>query len=139
VSDKIDKLIRSVVSADLVQLMSIWREIGGVSYEFCNKLLLGLATIRAHQLDAALVSLAVWDDLTGDGPGDAASPIQDWRKAGCRPEIIDLAKIRQAGAVQRTARWRLIGSTTSRLLPGNRILVHTLSRFFLPMPSASAN
>ena len=68
-------------------------EIGGISYEFCNDLLLGLATIRAHRLDTELVPLAIWNGMTGDGPGGAASAVQSWRGLGYEPEIVDLAKI----------------------------------------------
>lgn len=73
-------------------------EIGGVSYEFCNELILGLATIRAHQLDTALKPLAVWNGMPGDGPGGAASVIEMWRKFGYEPEIVDLAKILEGHA-----------------------------------------
>lgn len=74
-------------------------EIGGISYEFCNELLLGLATIRARQLDTELIPLAVWNRITGDGPGGAASAVELWRAAGYEPEIIDLNKegVRGAG------------------------------------------
>ena len=68
-------------------------EIGGVSYEFCNELLLGLATIHAGQLGAALIPLAAWDGLAGDGPGGAASVVRIWRSSGYEPEIVDLAKL----------------------------------------------
>src|SRR5206468_2869230 len=65
-------------------------EIGGISYEFCNQLFLGLATIRARQLDTELIPLAVWNGMTGDGPGGASSAIEHWRNAGYEPEIVDL-------------------------------------------------
>ena len=68
-------------------------EIGGIAYEFCNDLLFGLATIRARQLETTLTPLAVWDGMTGDGPGGAASAIQSWRRAGSEPRIVDLRKI----------------------------------------------
>jgi class 3 adenylate cyclase len=83
-------------------------EIGGVSYEFCNDLILGLATIRAHRLGADLVSLAVWDGMGGDGPGGAASAVQDWRSRGYEPEIIELATL-AGGATLRGAE-ELVGS-----------------------------
>ena len=67
--------------------------IGGVSYEFCNQLLLGLATIRSRQLDSRLIPVAVWNGRPGDGPGGAASVIANWRDLGYEPEIVDLAKI----------------------------------------------
>jgi class 3 adenylate cyclase len=72
-------------------------EIGGVSYEFCNQLLLGLAAIRCRQLDSTLIPLAVWNEKPGDGPGGAASVVETWRKFGYEPEIIGLAKLLERG------------------------------------------
>ena len=68
-------------------------EIGGVSYDFCNDTLLGLAAIHAQQLDTPLVPLAVWDGTPGDGPGGAASAVQNWQNLGYKPEIINLKTI----------------------------------------------
>ena len=67
-------------------------EIGGVSYAFCNQLTLGMAKIRAGQLDTRLVPLAVWDGMPGDGSGGTASIIENWRSAGYKPLIINLAE-----------------------------------------------
>lgn len=64
-------------------------EIGGVSYDFCNHLLLGLASIRARQLETDLIPMAVWNGQMGDGPGGAASVVQNWRSLGFDPLIID--------------------------------------------------
>src|SRR5438552_2694294 len=69
-------------------------EIGGVSYEFCNELLLGLAAIRARQLDTQLIPVAVWNGMPGDGPGGAASVVQTWQRLGYNPEIVYLSKPR---------------------------------------------
>jgi len=75
-------------------------EIGGVSYEFCNQLVLGLATIRSRQLETRLIPLAVWNQQLGDGPGGAASVVQNWRSLGYNPEIVDLAEIgRRSGSL----------------------------------------
>jgi class 3 adenylate cyclase len=68
-------------------------DVGGVSYNFCNDMLLGLAAIHARQLDTPLVPLAVWDGTPGDGPGGAASAVQNWQNLGYEPEIVELAKI----------------------------------------------
>ena len=65
-------------------------EVGGVSYEFCNEMLLGLASIRARQLDTALIPMAVWNGVAGDGPGGAASVVHNWQELGYEPEIVDL-------------------------------------------------
>jgi len=67
--------------------------ISGISYEFCSQLLLGLAAIRCRQLDSTLIPLAVWDEKPGDGPGGTASVVENWRKLGYEPEIINLEKI----------------------------------------------
>ncbi len=45
--------------------------IGGVSYDYANQILLGLATIRARQLETVLVPVAVWDGFSSEGPGEA--------------------------------------------------------------------
>ncbi len=66
---------------------------GGISYEFCSQLLLGLAAIRCRQLDSTLIPLAVWDEKPGDGPGGTATVIENWRQLGYEPEIINLKKI----------------------------------------------
>ena len=95
-------------------------EIGGVSYEFCNQLLLGLAAIRCRQLDSTLVPLAVWNKKPGDGPGGAASVVANWRSLGYKPEIIDLAKLEgRAPSRPKTVaavydRRRLVDATESR-------------------------
>lgn len=71
-------------------------EIAGISYEFGKQMLLGMATIRARQLDTALIPLVVWDGNPGDGVGGAASAAADWRSAGYEPVIIDPSKISKA-------------------------------------------
>jgi len=127
-------------------------EIGGVSYEFCNQLLLGLATIRCRQLDSTLVPLAVWNGKTGDGPGGAASVVENWRRFGYEPEIIDLAKLLveefepsspKVGAdnLPPDASVRLAGAARFEVAPksdGNAS-VRASSPFSLPTRWASAN
>jgi class 3 adenylate cyclase len=111
--DRVLKRASRVVTASPQKL-----EIGGIAYQFCNELLFGLGAIRARQLETDLVPLAVWDGMTGDGPGGAASAIENWRKAGCEPEVVDLAKIQKVKAVYRSSRTEVGGSTESR--PANR-------------------
>lgn len=100
-------------SARVITASSQRLEIGGISYEFCNQLLFGLAAIRARQLDAQLIPLIVWDGLPGDGPGGAASVVESWRASGCEPEIIDLSAMSPARAKPRAA-IKSAGSTESR-------------------------
>ena len=68
-------------SARVVTASSQRLEIGGISYDFCNQLLFGLAAIRARQLGAQLVPLTVWDGKAGDGPGGAASVVESGARA----------------------------------------------------------
>lgn len=76
--------------------------LGGVSYDYANQLILGLATIRAHQLETDLNLLAVWDETSGDGPGGTASAVEDWRKTGTPVEIINpMRLLKQTGAADR--------------------------------------
>jgi class 3 adenylate cyclase len=69
-------------------------EIGGVSFDYANQLLIGLAKIRASQLETELSGLAVWDGRHGDGPGGTGSVVKRWRNIGLPVEIIDLVKLR---------------------------------------------
>jgi class 3 adenylate cyclase len=89
-------------------------EIGGVSYEFCNELLLGLAAIRCRQLDSTLVPLAVWNKKPGDGPGGAASVVESWRSLGYKPEIIDISKLSKSGPVSKKSKGKFSRSTESQ-------------------------
>ena len=70
-------------------------EIGGVSYDYTNQLLLGLASIHASQLGTGLTPLAVWDGSPGDGAGGTASAVERWREIGLPVEIIDLVRLLQ--------------------------------------------
>ncbi|HEY1583685.1 MAG TPA: TRAFs-binding domain-containing protein [Chthoniobacterales bacterium] len=91
---------------------------GAVSYDYTNQLTLGLARIRAAQLETEVIPLAVWDKLPGDGPGGTASAIARWRKAGLPIELIDLTAMRSPNErkVRRSAprRSRLTESKTAR-------------------------
>lgn len=70
-------------------------EIGGVSHDYANQLLVGLASIRASQLETELTAMALWDGLYGDGPGGTASAVERWRAIGLPVEIIDLVRLRK--------------------------------------------
>ena len=64
---------------------------GGMSYEYGFLMLDGAAGVKADELDAELVCLAVWNGEPGDGVGGTASSIERWRRAGRRVEVIDVA------------------------------------------------
>lgn len=71
-------------------------ELGGVSYDFANELLLGLSAIHAHRLETTLIPMAAWDGVSGDGPGGTASAVENWRARGYKPEIVPLANAVEA-------------------------------------------
>jgi class 3 adenylate cyclase len=73
---------------------------GGLSFEYGFLILDGTAAMRAEELDAELVCLAVWDGLPGDGPGGTAASVEHWREAGRRVEVIDLAALRRRSAIE---------------------------------------
>jgi class 3 adenylate cyclase len=96
-SNWLDRFGRVVERANHVIIASPQKLVlGGVSYEFGKQMLLGMASIRARQLDTKLIPLVVWDGMPGDGVGGAASAVVDWRSAGYEPVIIDSSKIAKA-------------------------------------------
>lgn len=66
-----------------------------ISYEYSNRLLHGLAQIRARQLHTDLLPMAVWNGQPGDGPGGTASTVSYWRQWNPHVELIDMAEILQ--------------------------------------------
>lgn len=61
-----------------------------ISYEYSNRLLHGLASMRAQQLQTALVPLALWDGQPGDGHGGTAHTVSYWRRWNDHVDIVDL-------------------------------------------------
>ena len=101
---------------------------GGISYEFSSQLLLGLAAIRCQQLDSTLIPVAVWDEKPGDGPGGTASVVENWRKLGYEPEIINLEKIcRRSGPLSAGRQRR----TRQRSRPTGRSIAQTSEESFV--------
>ena len=67
---------------------------GGLSYDYANQVLLGLAEINAKHLDTDLAGLAVWDGSPGDGPGGTASIAELWSDLKLQWTRIDPASSR---------------------------------------------
>jgi class 3 adenylate cyclase len=68
---------------------------GSVVFRYANRLLLGLAMIRAQQLRCELLPLVVWDGRPSSAAGSVAQTLNDWRKLGHSVEVIDIRKLRQ--------------------------------------------
>lgn len=97
-------------------------ELGGVSHDYANQLLLGLASIRASQLETELATLAVWDRRYGDGPGGTASVVERWRKNGLAVEIIDLARLRKETEISLRSEMIIKGSPKVHSTPARQRL-----------------
>lgn len=81
--------------------------VGGVSYDYANQIILGLARIRARQWETDVAGLAVWDRQEGDGPGGTSSAVRRWQALGLPVEIIDLpTSVRRLPSRQRKLRSR---------------------------------
>lgn len=57
-------------------------------YQYANRLLHGLATMRSQQLDTELIPVALWDGNSGDGFGGTATMIKTWQERNYPVEII---------------------------------------------------
>ena len=62
----------------------------GLGFEYLNECLSGLALMRAAELHAELVPLAVWDRQPGDGPGGTSSFVSFWEDKRRKVEIVSL-------------------------------------------------
>ena len=61
---------------------------GSAAWEYDNRMLHGLARLRAEHLETQLIPMAVWDGKAGDGPGGTADNVARWQKLGLNVEII---------------------------------------------------
>lgn len=67
---------------------------GSFSFYYANQIILGLALLKARQLDTNLIPIAVWDGKPGDGAGGTDDTIKWWQSLGYSVDIIDLTEIR---------------------------------------------
>jgi class 3 adenylate cyclase/tetratricopeptide (TPR) repeat protein len=66
----------------------------GVSYDYANQVVHGLASIRAAELQSNSgnpIGLVVWNNHPGDGPGGTASVVQRWQNQKMMVDQIDLS------------------------------------------------
>lgn len=68
-------------------------EFGGVSYDYANMVLEGLARVRAAELATEMMPMALWDGRPSRRAGGVGAVIERWRAAGLQPVIVDLAKL----------------------------------------------
>jgi class 3 adenylate cyclase len=60
-----------------------------IDYTYANEILLGTAVLRAHECEARLEGIAVWDRLPGRGAGGTASMVQMMLNSHMRVQLID--------------------------------------------------
>jgi class 3 adenylate cyclase/tetratricopeptide (TPR) repeat protein len=100
---------------------------GGVSYEYGNLMLYGLAATRARQLGTEMVPLTVWDGCKGDEGGTGGN-VERWRADGLQVEVIDLRQILEAAGLDNRGAVRGFGqgevkAPVSDLVPRIRSLL----------------
>ena len=61
----------------------------GLANVYGNLFILGMAGLRADQLGAELMPLAVWDGGAAAGAGGTADTVAQWRRVGHAPVVID--------------------------------------------------
>ena len=88
---RLDKVIAQAIETQEVSKQH--RMGSGVSYEFANRMLQGLASVRAEQLETKLVPVALWDGKSGTGVGGTGDTVERWRQLGLQVEIINLEEI----------------------------------------------
>lgn len=66
---------------------------GGISYDYANLMIHGLAALRARALEKQPVGLCVWDGKPGDGPGGTASVVARWHDRKVPVYRVNLAHI----------------------------------------------
>jgi class 3 adenylate cyclase/glutathione S-transferase len=66
-------------------------------FAYGSQLAMGLALLRAQNLEAAALQLAVWDGEATSGRAGTSIDIRTWERRGRKTEIIDLDATRHAG------------------------------------------
>ena len=91
-SQLFDKVLKN---ATQVTIASPQRTQGdGIGYDYANRVVHGLATIRARELrsnNGQPLGLVVWNNKPGDGPGGTASIVNRWRCQEMHVDQIDLS------------------------------------------------
>ena len=88
---RLDKVIAQAIETQEVSKQP--RMGSGVSYDFANRMLHGLASVRAQQLETKLLPVALWAGKSGTGVGGTGDTVERWRQLGLPVEIINLEEI----------------------------------------------
>jgi class 3 adenylate cyclase len=85
-----------ILARSRVQTVSAYRlALQGISYEYANRFLHGLALNRAASLGSSVMHLSVWDRRPGDGACGTADTVRRWQAQHHSVTIIDLEELLQ--------------------------------------------
>lgn len=101
-TDRFHAALRKAASVTFLSQQTEPRD-SQLGYEYLNRCIQGLALMRANELGAKLVPLAVYDGKGGDGPGGTSSFVGFWKKHGYKPAIIPLQSVGAPVQAGRTA------------------------------------
>lgn len=97
-SNWVERFERVLDRATEVTFASRRKQEEDVLYDYANRLLHGLAKLRAQQLQTELIPLAVWNGQRVGGLGGTSSAIDNWQSCGYDVETIYLDAMLQQGA-----------------------------------------
>lgn len=92
---------------------------GDIGYTYNNWMILGLARLRARQVEGTLKAYALWDGQTGL-PGGTSTAVQDWQGFG--EEVEWLAPMAASSAGWRRAPASRVRGSVARTLESQRIV-----------------
>lgn len=84
---------------------------GSVVFRYANRLLLGLAMIRAKQLRCEVLPLVLWDGRSSSAAGSVAQTMKEWKQLGHSVRVIHLGEMRGGGIETRRESRRARSST----------------------------
>jgi hypothetical protein len=87
----VERFERCLASADHVQVATGGADAGDpVLYDFCSRLAMGKALLRAGFLESDAHQIAVWDGRSGQGVAGTAVDVAHWRAAGQTTTVIEV-------------------------------------------------
>ncbi|NEQ77956.1 MAG: DUF4071 domain-containing protein [Okeania sp. SIO2C9] len=91
-------------------------EQSNIAYEYTNRILYGMAKMRAEQLDTELIPMAVWNQQIG-GIGGTAKAVEFWRQWNDNVEIIDIQQILESVMIKKVEILNTLSTSLTPLQP----------------------
>ena len=90
-SSRYDAVLKNATQVVTVSRQRMDR--GGISYDYANQVLQGLAAVKKNELETDLVGLVVWNGQPGDGQGGTASVVEHWHASNVPVYRVDLSQL----------------------------------------------